>query len=102
MVISIRPSGSDPETLRLASAETEVKSPEQVAAVEAAEEVIAAVGKPAIGVVRADGASLLVRLARSIAAVYDDLSGPPMTQRDRVHEKIEKSAAERKYGPWPI
>ena len=104
MVISTRSSRSDFETQKVAPAENaaEVKSSEQVLAVQIAEELIAGVEKQTRAVAPAHKHTLPVRLARSILAFYDDLGGPPMTQRDRVHQKIESSAAERKYGPWPI
>ena len=58
-----------------------------------------AVAKMMADVLPPKGKSLPVRMARGILAFYDWLSGPGMTDRDRLYRDIAEADPERFLGP---
>ncbi len=71
--------------------------PEEVTSVQVQEERLTATEDPAKDLAAPRKEALPARIARGFLAFYDWLSGPEMTDRDRVKEDIAKARSQR-YG----
>ena len=93
MVTITRPSRHEPSNLirgpeSMPAAEI---SPASVEVIEYEEELPGLFQEAAAGSPPARPENLLVLISRSLIAFYDSLSGPPMSERDRVLREIQES-----------